>query len=158
MGYIEDLRAIIGHRQIILNGSAVIISNPQGQILMQQRTYPHGIWGLPGGLMELGESTEETARREIYEETGLELGTLALFGVYSGKDYLCTAQNGDEFYVVATAYTTSEYYGEVTVSDNESLALEWVDIHALPENIARTHQAIINDYVRHTKERKNETK
>jgi len=148
MGYIEDLRAIIGHRQIILNGSIAFIQNPKGQILMQQRKYPHGIWGLPGGLMELGESTEETVKREILEETGLQLGKLQLFGVYSGKNYLCIAQNGDEFYVVTTVYTTNEYYGEVSVNDDESLTLEWLDINNLPENIARTHREIIDDYIK----------
>ena len=114
---------------------------------MQQRKYPHGKWGLPGGLMELGESTEETARREIYEETGLQIGRLSLFGVYSGGNYLCVAQNGDEFYVVTTVYTTTEYYGEVCVNDDESLTFEWLDIHKLPENIAGTHKEIINDYI-----------
>ena len=148
MGYIEDLRSIIGHKRIILNGCIAFIKNSQGQILMQQRKYPYGKWGLPGGLMELGESTQETTKREIYEETGLKLGELSLFGVYSGKNYLCIAQNGDEFYVVTTVYTTSEYSGEVSVNDEESLKFEWVDIHELPENIAGTHREIISDYVR----------
>ena len=146
MGYVEDLRAIIGPRKIILNGCIAFIQNPNGQILMQQRAYPYGKWGLPGGLMELGESTEETVRREVLEETGLQLGKLNLFGVYSGENYLCTAQNGDEFYVVTTVYTTSEYHGEVSVNDHESLSFEWVDINDLPENIARTHSEIIGDY------------
>jgi len=147
MGYIEDLRSIIGHKRIILNGCIVFIRNPKGQILMQKRKYPYGKWGLPGGLMELGESTEETARREIFEETGLKLGELSLFGVYSGENYLCIAQNGDEFYVVTIVYTTSEYYGEATVNDSESIKFEWIDIDKLPENIAGTHKKIINDYV-----------
>ena len=119
MGYIEDLRSIIGHKRIILNGSIVFIQNPQGQILMQQRKYPYGKWGLPGGLMELGESTEETVRREVLEETGLRIDKLSLFGVYSGKNYLCIAQNGDEFYVVTTVYATTDYYGELCVNDDE---------------------------------------
>ena len=148
MGYVEDLRSIIGHKRIILNGCIVIIQNSKKQILMQQRKYPYGKWGLPGGLMELGESTEETARREVFEETGLKLGTLSLFGVYSGQNYFCVAQNGDEFYVVTTVYTTAEYFGEASVNDDESLTFEWIGLNKLPENIAGTHKEIINDYRR----------
>ncbi len=148
MGYVEELRKIIGSRLIILNGSVVIIKNEQGHILMQQRKHPYGKWGLPGGLMELGESTSEVARREVREETGLELGKLELLGVYSGKDYICKASNGDEFYVVTTAYTTSEYTGALCINDDESLSLDWVDPHRLPDNIAKTHVEILGDYVR----------
>jgi len=148
MGYIEDLRAIIGTRKIILNGCIAFIQNTEGKILLQQRKYPHGIWGLPGGLMELGESTEQTVRREIFEETGLQLGKLSLFGVYSGENYLCIAQNGDEFYVVTTVYTSSEYTGEVFINDDESLRLEWVDLREFSGKIARTHKEIIEDYLK----------
>ena len=147
MGYIEELRAKIGHMRIILPGCCVFIINERGQILMQQRAYPHGKWGLPGGLMELGESTEETVRREVKEETGLILGKISLFGVYSGKGYQCKAQNGDEFDVVTTVYTTDEYEGEVQVMDDESLSFEWFDLDKLPENIAGTHSKIIHDYL-----------
>ena len=146
MGYIEEIRELIGHKRIILPGSVAIIRNSKGQILMQQRTYPRGKWGLPGGLMELGESTEEAARREVMEETGLKLGELTLFGVYSGPGYLCIAENGDEFEVVAVVYTTSDYDGEVRVMDSESLAFEWFDLDKLPDNIARTHSQMICDY------------
>lgn len=105
MGYIEDLRKLIGNKCIILNGSIVVIRNESDEILLQQRTYPKGKWNFPGGLMELGESTIETAKREVFEETNLVVDNLKLIGVYSGKDYLCSAENGDQWYVVTTAYT-----------------------------------------------------
>ena len=47
MGYIEDLRKLIGHKRIVLNGSLVIIENKDGKILMQKRTYPKGEWFYP---------------------------------------------------------------------------------------------------------------
>ncbi|MCL2576508.1 MAG: NUDIX domain-containing protein [Defluviitaleaceae bacterium] len=147
MGYIQELRAIIGKMPIILPGCCVFIENAQGQILMQQRKHPYGKWGLPGGLMELGESTEDTIRREVKEETGLVLGKVALFGVYSGEGYRCVAENGDEFDVVITVYVTNEYEGEVAVMDEESLGFEWFHIGSLPENIAKTHTKLIRDYI-----------
>lgn len=54
--------------------------------------------------MELGESMEDTARREVFEETGLCLGELKLIDIFSGSDNFVTAQNGDEFYCVTAAY------------------------------------------------------
>ena len=147
MGYIQELRAIIGKRPIILPGCCVFIKNAHGQILMQQRKHPYGKWGLPGGLMELGESTEDTIRREVKEETGLALGKLVLFGVYSGEGYRCVAENGDEFDVVITVYVTSDFEGEAAVMDDESLSFEWFSVKNFPENIAKTHSKIIRDYI-----------
>ena len=148
MGYVEELRALIGHKCINLCGSVVVLQNEKGQILMQQRVYPTGKWGLPGGLMELGESTEETARREVFEETGLHIGELRLLGVYSGKDYLCIAQNGDEFYTVVTAYITTDFSGVLSVYDQESISMKWIDVNNFPQNIVKTHRNVMNDYLR----------
>ena len=69
---------------MILNGSVAVVTDDAGRVLLQHRS--DGRWGLPGGLMELGESCEDTARRETREETGLALGGLRLLGVWSGKD------------------------------------------------------------------------
>lgn len=52
MGYVEELRKIVGHRPLILVGAVVLVINEHGYVLLQQRTEPYGKWGLPGGLME----------------------------------------------------------------------------------------------------------
>lgn len=75
MGYIEDLRKSIGSRPIIMVGANVILVNARGQILLHHRT-DRDWWGLPGGAMELGESLEDTARREVFEEVNLQCGEL----------------------------------------------------------------------------------
>lgn len=103
MGYIEDLRKIVGHRPLIYVGAVVVVVDEHGRILLQQRRFPEGAWGIPGGLMELGESTEDVAKRELYEETRLSVDELTLINVYSGSEHFIKAANGDEFYVVTTA-------------------------------------------------------
>lgn len=60
--------------------------NEIGEILFQRRSDSFD-WGLPGGAMEPGETPEETARRELKEETGLDAGALQLLGVFSGPRY-----------------------------------------------------------------------
>ena len=147
MDYIKELRALVGHRRVNLCGSCVLLENERGELLLQQRSYPYGRWCFPGGLMELGEAAEATARREVREETALEVGALELVGVYSGPDHLCRAANGDEWYVVDIAYTSRDYRGELRVNDGESLALRWFAPEAMPENLVTTHRRILADYL-----------
>lgn len=60
-------------------GIGVIVLR-QGEVLLIRRGKPpnEGMWSLPGGGQELGERAEEAARRELLEETGLEVGQLHL--------------------------------------------------------------------------------
>jgi 8-oxo-dGTP pyrophosphatase MutT (NUDIX family) len=146
MGYIEELREIVGTRPLILVGSVVIILNDRQEVLLQQRRFPNGSWGLPGGLMELAETTEETARREVKEETNLTLGKLNLLNVYSGADQYIIAENGDEFYVVTTAYFTNEYSGEMKAEHSESIQLKFFNLEELPDTIVGSHQCMLNEF------------
>ena len=148
MGYIEDLRKLVGHRRLILCGGSAVIANDKGELLVQERVHPAGRWAFPGGLMELGESTEDTARREVREETALELGELRLIGVYSGPDALCSAPNGDEWYVVNVAYACRDWQGEARVNDAESVRLAWFRPEDMPETLVRSHKKIPADYLK----------
>jgi 8-oxo-dGTP pyrophosphatase MutT (NUDIX family) len=146
MGYIEDLRKLVGHRPLIFVGAVVVITDSKGRILLQQRRYPNGVWGIPGGLMELGETTEDVARREVYEETGLSIGKLQLINVHSGKD-MVVAENGDQFYVVTVAYHTNEFTGDMTIDQSESITFDFFNPNELPEKMVGSHRRILNDYL-----------
>ena len=67
-------RPIVGVGAVVLNGD---------RVLMIQRGNPpqQGSWSLPGGAQELGETIREAARREVREETGLEIEILGLIDV-----------------------------------------------------------------------------
>ncbi|MBU5442402.1 NUDIX hydrolase [Paenibacillus sp. MSJ-34] len=134
MGYVEDLRAVVGHRPLILVGVVVFIFNPNGELLLQRKT--SGRWAVPGGLMELGESTEETGRREVLEETGLRVGTMKLVGVASGQDQFVKLKNGDELYAVTIAYSTHDIVGGNLQADGvESIELRYYPLHLLPDDL-----------------------
>ncbi|MFC7322785.1 NUDIX hydrolase [Halobacillus campisalis] len=148
MGYVEDLRKLVGKRPLILVGSVVVIVNEQGDILLQQRTFPKEVWGLPGGLMELGETTEEAAEREVFEETRLRINQLKLINIYSGKEYYTVAENGDEFYSVTTAYYTATYEGELIANQEEAYDCRFISADNLPDKMIRSHKRIIEDYLK----------
>ncbi|WP_042354054.1 NUDIX hydrolase [Bacillus rubiinfantis] len=143
MGYIEDLRKIIGTRPVILTGAVVGVFDEYGNILLQKR--PNGKWGLPGGLMELAESAEEAARREVWEETGVEIGDLELVGVFSGKQYFVKLENGDEFYPVTIAYQTNDIKNKtIRIDGEETLDAKFFDIMNLPETTTPLVKKIIS--------------
>jgi mutator protein MutT len=131
MSYVQELRAIVGHRPLILVAAGAIILNEHGSVLLERRTDDH-LWGIPGGGMELGESIEETARREVQEETGLVVGEMTLFGIFSGSDMYHEYPNGDQASIVAVIYLTSDVTGELVVNADENLELVYFSADALP--------------------------
>ncbi|MGE8203355.1 NUDIX hydrolase [Heyndrickxia sp. NPDC080065] len=147
MGYIEDIRKLVGHRPLILVGAVVVMLDDKGRILLQQRKFPKESWGLPGGLMELGESTEDVARREVYEETRLTVEDLKLINVYSGPGQYSKAENGDEFYTVTVAYYTDKFHGKLVVDKTELNDCQFIDPNQLPEKVVGSHRKIIMDYL-----------
>ncbi|MFJ7825797.1 MULTISPECIES: NUDIX hydrolase [unclassified Psychrobacillus] len=143
MEYYKQLRKYVGHQPLILPGSNVLILNDKGEVLLQERE--PGIYGLPGGLMELGESFEDTARRETLEETGLHIGALQLCQVYSGPDYYIENPNGDTFYSVSAVYKTFEYSGQILADGNESISLQFFPPTQLPDGIMVSYRKFIED-------------
>lgn len=147
MGYIEELREIVGHRPLIFVGAVTVIIDEKERLLLQQRKFPSGVWGIPGGLMELGESTEDVARREVYEETGLSLKELKLINVYSGPNHFIKAENGDEFYVVTIAYYSDGYEGELDIDTSESMQFDFFYPNELPPHIVKSHKVILDEFL-----------
>lgn len=71
--------------------------------------------------MELGESIENTAKREVDEETGLPVEELTSLNVFSGESYFRKLGNKDEFYAITVVYSSTKSKGKLQISDEESL-------------------------------------
>lgn len=135
MDYISSLRDKVGHASVILVGALVLIFNKDKQVLLQLRS-DNESWGLPGGTMELGESFEEAATREVYEETNLEIQNLKFITNFSGKDYHMVYPNGDQAYTVTALFESEEYEGELSADIKETQNLKFFDLDKLPQNIS----------------------
>ena len=115
MGYIMDLRKIVGHRTLLQVGASVIVEDERGRVLLQKRTDNH-CWGYPGGSTELDERVEDAAARELLEETGLTANNLV-----SNIDvvFLCR-----------------DYTGTLSCQEEESEALRFFEPGQLPEKLS----------------------
>jgi 8-oxo-dGTP pyrophosphatase MutT (NUDIX family) len=124
MGYILELRRYVGNRPLILTGAAVIVRDGEGRLLLQRRS-DTGDWGTIGGSMEPGESFEETAARELYEEAGLRAEAFRFVALLSGRDMYFRYPNGDEVYNAIAVFEAVGVSGDPAVNDDEGLELGW---------------------------------
>jgi mutator protein MutT len=148
--YIKSLRKFVGHAPIIVCGASVILVNSNGEILLQKRR-DNGCWGVHGGAVELGEETEEAAKRELLEETGLTANSLELFGVFSGKDMHYVYPNGDEVYIIDIVYICRDYSGVLKAEQSEVSELRFFAVDNLPENISPPQRKPLMRYVERKK-------
>lgn len=144
MDYIKHLRMMVGHEKVIMVVAGALVFDKENRILLQQR-FDNGQWGIPGGFMELGENIQETARREVYEETGINLGELNLVGIYSGPDYDKIFPNGDQVSFVQIFFTCKQYNGHLIQHNEESLNNKFFNLNELPSNIFGDHKMIFKD-------------
>ena len=148
MSYLKELRKSVGHAPLLMVGATVLIVDQQDRLLLLKRS-DSGCWGPPGGAVEPGEVVEEAARREAREETGLELGELSIFGIYSGPDQFFRYPNGDEVYNVTIVYAANSRDGCIRLS-SEHTQWQWFSTSEIPEKISPPLRPVIKEYLKRT--------
>ena len=143
MGYIQEIRKYVGHSPIMVTAAMCIIYDKEKGILLEKITN-NGMWCVPGGALELGETLEEALKREVKEETSLDIFNPKLFDVKAGVHMVYP--NNDEVYYTDVVYEINEYEGELK-PDEESKELVWVPIDKLPDNIMPTQIEYIEKIV-----------
>ena len=102
-----------------------------GKVLMVQRGRPprQGIWSLPGGLQLLGETVADGIRREIREETGIEIELLGLVEVIDSVQRDPTGQVLYHFTIIDYA---ARWHSGIAVAGDDAAAVAWMDPAAMP--------------------------
>ncbi|MCX5406491.1 NUDIX domain-containing protein [Streptomyces sp. NBC_00335] len=119
--YEDDPRAPKAN-SLVPAASAVVVDEA-GRVLLQRRS-DNGMWALPGGKMEVGESLADCAVRETFEETGVRVEITGIVGTYSNPGHVFSYDDGEvrqEFSICLLARPTG---GSLRVSD-ESYEVAW---------------------------------
>ena len=133
---------------VVKVGVGVIVVDNCGKILLEKRS-DNGMWGLPGGGIEPGESVIETAHREVKEETNLEIRLTGLVGIYSEPSagrIVTYPDNGDVRHLVDIVFTAVVNSGEISKS-NESLEVKFFNPDSLPSDVVPPAIKPLQDFV-----------
>ena len=147
MDYLKELRKRTDHMPLVLPHSVVILFNEKGEVLLEERA-DDGFFDFPGGGIDLKESAEDAAYRELKEETSLIADELKLFKVYSGEVTHYVYFNGDEIYGVDLVYTCYKYHGEMKPQLEEVKSLKFYDLKHMPEKMSIRNKQIIKDLLK----------
>ena len=128
----------MGHPRLAVDGLLLL----DGKLVCVIRGQPpfQGMHALPGGAVELGETTEAAMAREMEEETGLKVSVAGLVGVYSepGRD--------PRGHTISIAYEVRRLGGRLTAG-SDAAALDLVDPANLP-TMAFDHARIVADFLK----------
>ncbi len=103
-----------------------------GKILMIQRAAEpdKGLWSIPGGLIENGETAEEAAIREVYEETGIKVDKVEF--VDAVTKVIWDEENNVLYHFAIFDYKTTSFKGEAQAQD-DALNAKWVKFEDVPK-------------------------
>jgi len=108
----------------------------EDRLLMVKQNYGAEFWSLPGGIVELGESLDEAAIREVREETGLEVRIRRVVGLYSKPD------EG----ALAVTFDAEVVGGSLNLPTNEIAACHYFPLNHLPLHVRSHLRQRVEDY------------
>ena len=124
-------------------GCGAFILNEKGELLLQLRNKApeKEYWSIPGGKVELFETFEEAIKREVKEETGVEVEVNCLLGIC---DHIIKNEGR---HWVSPSYLCKITKGEPKIMEpTKHLEMKWFSLNNLPEKITITTQDAIKNY------------
>lgn len=129
-------------RPAVTSDCVVITKEEQPKVLLIQRGADpfKGCWAFPGGFMNMDETTEQCAIRELEEETGLKVSELRQIGAYSKVD------RDPRGRTITVAYLVIVNHPIAVTGQDDAAKAQWFPIDALP-SLAFDHENIMQDAI-----------
>lgn len=120
--YYDDASAPKANK--IVPAVTAVVENNNHEVLMIQRT-DNGLWALPGGAQDIGESAVEAIQREVIEETGIKIEVTGLSGIYSDPRHVIAYDDGEVRQEFSICFRAKMVGGKLHTS-SESRQVRWV--------------------------------
>lgn len=124
----------VSQEKFTVSAAAIVFNDERKVLVLNHVLRPYSGWGLPGGFIEAGEQPEAGIRRELREETGLELHNVQMFKVRTLNRHI-------EMLFTATAN------GDVELKTNEIFDHGWFTPDTLPEEMSPAQKRLIRDAI-----------
>jgi 8-oxo-dGTP diphosphatase len=126
-------------------GVGVLIKNGKDEVLLGLRIASHGAgeWSFPGGHLEFGETIFETAKREVKEETDLDISKFELVSVCDEMRYIKT---DNKHYINLSVLGYYEGGEPKNVEPHKCQEWKWFSLDALPENMFEPTGITLKNY------------
>jgi ADP-ribose pyrophosphatase YjhB (NUDIX family) len=121
--YFNDPSAPVANS--VVASVVAVVRNENGELLMIHRT-DNGLWALPGGGHDIGETISQTVEREVLEETGIRVEVISLVGIYTNPNHVMAYDDGEVRQQFSICFTARPVGGSLTTS-SESRQVRWVD-------------------------------
>lgn len=148
---IANVRPYIGRNCLIAVGASAVVLREDGSILMVRRQ-DNQYWDFPAGYSELGENVAQTAVREIYEETGLNVHLKRIIGVFSSSEFNETYPNGDQVKNVGTLFQATPLSGHGMADGREIAEIAWMTAREILQHASVEYRPFLELALRHLRD------
>jgi 8-oxo-dGTP pyrophosphatase MutT (NUDIX family) len=121
--YYDDPNAPVANS--IVPAVTAVVRNDDGQVLLIERT-DNGLWALPGGAQDVGESIVDAVVREVLEETGVRVEVTGISGIYSDPKHVIAYDDGEVRQEFSLCFHARPVRGALRPS-SESRQVHWVE-------------------------------
>ena len=146
--YTGQLRQKAGDMTLIVPAARAIIRDKEDKILLICRR-DNGVWDLPAGRIELGESITDCLKREVREETGLEVIKAEPITLQTEPRFSFTNVFGKTYQMFTLVFLVTEWKGELVRETNETSDARFYATDELPE-MSPPHAECVQDLLNYS--------